>query len=101
MTVKERRRIVSNYKANVVKRAHARKQASKQHATNRVAAEPASQPPMHSLSSLSLHDKNVKVAACSWRHSPNVSTIILRLFLLQFFPKPIWMHQILPNVEKL
>jgi hypothetical protein len=35
------------------------------------------------------------------RHSPNVSTILLRLFLLQFFPKPIRMHQILPNKEKL
>jgi hypothetical protein len=35
------------------------------------------------------------------RHSPNVSTILLRLFLLQFFPKPIRAHQILPNEETL
>jgi hypothetical protein len=35
------------------------------------------------------------------RHSPNVSTSILRLFLLQFFSKPIRMHQILPHKEEL
>jgi hypothetical protein len=35
------------------------------------------------------------------RHSPNVSTILLRLFLLQFFSKPIRMHQILPHKEEL
>jgi hypothetical protein len=35
------------------------------------------------------------------RNSPNVSTILLQLFLLQFFPKPIRMHQILPNEEEL
>jgi hypothetical protein len=35
------------------------------------------------------------------RNSPNVSTIFLRLFLLQFFSKPIRMHQILPHEEEL
>jgi hypothetical protein len=35
------------------------------------------------------------------RHSPNVSTILLRLFLLQFFPKPIRIHQILPTEDEL
>jgi hypothetical protein len=34
------------------------------------------------------------------RHSPNVSTIFLRLFLLQLFSKPIRMHQILPHKEE-
>jgi hypothetical protein len=44
------------------------------------------------------HDPNYNLQG---RHSPNVSTIFLRLFLLQFFSKPIRMHQILPHKEEL
>jgi hypothetical protein len=47
------------------------------------------------------NEKCIKLIAFQGRHSPNVSTILLRFFLLQFFSKPIRMHQILPNEEEL
>jgi hypothetical protein len=47
------------------------------------------------------HQRRRHPAQHQGRHLPNVSTILLRLFLLQFFPKPIRMHQIHRNEKEL